>query len=424
MNLLERLILWGGLLAVGAVGLVVLVSLGVNIPFLPAFAPPGSLTVDEEPGGYGLPPPDFPEDEEEPSLLAELSSPIGDPWAISKGSARADAGHEAFAAASRESETAPALNEKVIAALGRDPLVDQLKAGVDVTDAGQVLAFLMATFTAKGTKLGEEDLEFLLGALAEQEDYGLRNLLFAHLERIAGDGVTEGVLAFLAEEKNPASIGRALSVLRSQGDQAAVEGLVEFLATSKNRKLQDMAFKNLLGTKSDAAVDPLLEVLRNTENKRTKQFALAALTQLGGAIGAEAVLGYAGSSDPFERKIGLGSLRDLKSPDAVPVLADGLGRSSDTGLRISVVRTLGRIRDPRAVDSVSHVALYGENRGIRMEAMKSLARIGSVDALPALNTIAETDANLSMVRSAQRTISYLEKVHAREAARAARQRTR
>ncbi len=409
MNLLEKLFLICGLLAAGAVGVIALLAVGVEIPILSEQAGVARDPADEMADGIGMPPPQFPEDEEdEPGLLAELSSVDGAAWG---GPGGAVAGLDDASA-----EEAP-LNDQVIAALGRDPLVDKMKAGLDVKDTGQVLAFLMATFTAKGTKLGEEDIEFLFTALGEQEDFGLRNLLFAHLQRIGGDTVTEGVLAFLGDEKNPAAIGRALSVLKAQGDEKAVEGLVNYLGSTKNRKLQDMAFKNLLGTKSDAAVDPLLSVLRNTKNKRTRQYALAALTQLGGATGAEAVLSYAASSDPFERGIGTKSLRDLRNREAVPVLADSLGRSSDTVLRTNVVRTLGRIKDPRAVHSVSQVALYGENRSIRTEAIKSLAQIGSADALPALKTIVETDQNAGIRRNAARTISYIERQARRVAAK-------
>jgi HEAT repeat protein len=408
MNLLERLFLCGGLLAVGAVGVIVLLALGVDVPFLSARYTPAADTAEEIAVEDGLPPPEFPADEEEPGLLDELRSPDGAAWSGPGGTGGApaidDGGEEVLPA-------------KVIEALGRDPLVDRLKAGVDVTDTGQVLAFLMATFTENGTKLGEEDLEFLFKALGEQEDFGLRNLLFAHLERIGTGAVTEGVLAFLAAEKNPAAIGRALTTLKEQGDEAAVRGLVSFLAETKNRKLQDLAFKNLLGTKSEAAVEPLMSVLANSEDRSARQYALAALSQIGGAAGAEAVIRYAGSSDPFERSIGTKSLRDLQNREAVPVLADSLDRTTDVALRTNVVRTLGRLCDPRAVPSVSQVALYGENRVIRTEALKSLAQIGSTSALPALRAIAETDENAGMRRTAERTIAVIEKQAAREQAR-------
>jgi HEAT repeat protein len=363
---------------------------------------------------YALPPPDLPGDDEE-GLLAELSGEDGARWFRDQ-----DARHAAPETTERVDPAGSIEGSAAVAAegasIGRDPIVDTLKAGLDLSDTGQVLAFLMATFTADGTKLGPEDLETLFAALEQQEDFGLRNLLFAHLERIGGDDVTDGVLAFLGSSKDAAAMKRALSVLRKQGDDNAVTGLVSFLAETKNAQLKEVALKNLLLTGNGSATDPLLRVLGSTTDRRTKQFALAAISQLGGAQGAETVLQYAASSDGFERGIGWKSLKDIRSKEAVPVLAESLSRSSDPRLRTQVLRTLGQIKDDRAVGSISQVALYEGNRSVRMEAIKSLAIIGSADAIPALRTIQETEQNAAIRRSASRTISYLEKVEARRAA--------
>ena len=92
MNLLEKFFLWGCLLAVGAVGLVVLTAVGVDIPFLSHHSSPTAVTGDVETGGYGLPPPEFPDEEEEPSLLAELAGPNGDPWPTARSGSPGEAG--------------------------------------------------------------------------------------------------------------------------------------------------------------------------------------------------------------------------------------------------------------------------------------------------------------------------------------------
>jgi HEAT repeat protein len=421
MNLLERAFLAAVFLVAGAVILVALGALGVvQVPFVsdssPEEAPSGTLD-----DAYALPPP--PPDEPEDGLLAELGGLDGDvpglpptppPEALAGPDAPpgevegADtAGDESLASADGAVEAAEDPGKR------RDPLIDRLKARTDVKDAGQLWAFLMGASTPRGTKLGEEDVAFLLEALGAQKDYGLRNLVLAHLERIGGEQVTAGVLRFIADEKNPHAVARALETLRRQNDPASIERLVRVLAETESGRLRDVAFKNLLGTRNEGATDSLLSVLHGTRDPKVKSYALAALSQLGGAAGTSAVLAYAGSADGFERSLGLKSLRDIKSPAAVPVLNDALSTQRSPFVRQQVLRTLGRLRDPRSIPQVNHVALYGESRQLRGEAIRTLAVIGRSTAVPTLQSIVQNDQDRSIRRSAQRAITVIERAEER-----------
>jgi len=416
VNWAERSVIAVVLLVAGGAILVALNALGVGIPWLSDAVPQGRSFIDEE---RDLEPPDLPAVDDEAGLLAELRAggPNGfgpDADGRIRGLPDEPAGEDEPVSAGAAAAAAESEEE---AGSSRDPLVDQLKAKVDVKDPGQLLAFLMATFTPKGTKLSGEDLEFLFEALAVQEDWGVRNLLLAHLERIGGEEVTEGVLGFLKEAKDPASLNRALSALRSLNDEAAVTGIVQFLSETKNRRLREAAFKNLLATKNGAvATEPLLRVLDEARDPNLKRYALAALSQLGGEAGAQAILRFAVSSDPQERSLGLKSLRDVKSRAAVPALSASLGRYTDPRVQVQVLRSLGKIRDPRSVPAVTHVVAYGTNRGTRFEALRTLAQIGRAEAVPTLRQLAESDPDKSIRRGASRTISVIERAESRRAA--------
>jgi HEAT repeat protein len=296
-----------------------------------------------------------------------------------------------------------------------------MKAEVDLSDPAQLMAFLIATFTPDGTKLGAEDLDFLFEALAAQEDWGLRNLLFTHLERIGGESVTNGVLGFLATEQDPAAFARALRTLGALKDDAAVAGLVEVMATSQNRRLRDAAFKNLLAAKNPAATGPLLDALARSTDPSLRRYALAALTQVGGAEGAAVVVQYATSSDPVEKALGLKSLRDIRDPASVGVLTDALARSTDPGFRSQAIRTISQTRSSEGVQPLAHVALQDPNRGLRMAAISGLARIGSPEAIPALSTIA-AQGDRGTARAAERAIQSIERQEEKRRRRAERRR--
>ncbi len=418
MNWPERLFLGAVLLVAGAGILLALRAVGVPVPILAEHSPEAQPVSVRDDRSLELPPAAPPE--EEPGLLEELGA--GSPWAGGPlggagGDPAAGAASAAPGAGPGDAEGGGAPEEAGGKKAGRDPLVDRLLAKVDLSDPGQVMAFLIATFTPRGTKLGEEDVDLLLKVLAEQKQFGLRNLLMAHLERIGGEKVTEGILAFLATDPDPASAARALHTLGVQKDERAVEGLVGFLAETKNRRLREAAFRNLLGTRNPAATGPLLDVLDRAQDPGLKRYALAALSQLGGEQGAEAVLRYATSPDPLERSLGQRSLRDLRSPAAVPVLTDALARGVDPPTTWQVIRALGRIRDVRAVEPLGRLALEETNRGLRIEAIKGLGQIGRAEAVPTLRSIAESDKNPAVRRMAERAIQAIRRQEARRLSR-------
>lgn len=415
MNWTERTFLALVLLVGAGVILVTLGALGVPVPFL---ADRANERADESDGAREDVPPPVLRPEEDEGLLAELE---GGPGGRMRGLEAPGVAPSVERAAAADSAGAPRgeteAGEVAAGEKTRDPLVDQLKAKVDPKDPGQVLGFLMAMTTPKGTKLSEEDLEFLFAALGEHEDYGVRNLLLMHLERVGGEQVTQGVLKFLEDEKNPAAIQRALATLRVQNDDAAVNGLVAYMENAKNRRLREAAFQNLLRTRNGSATDALLDLLDHTQDRSLKRYALAAASQLGGEAGAQAVLGFAGSSDPFERSIGMKGLKDIRSAEAVPALTAAASGGSDNYLRSQAMRALGRIRDPGAIDGVSLVAASDPNRGLRNEAIRTLGSIGYADALPTLREIAGNDSSAYLRRSAEKAIVSIERQEARRAAR-------
>lgn len=415
MNWRERLILGVVLLAGGAVVVAALHVIGVPLPLLRDRASPSFSedADDEDPGPPPAPPRDEPDEE---GLLAEIGRESSPP--PSRRSRPADGRPVPAGADAPEGEVDGAkedssgIADHESAGVGRDPLVDRLKAGVDPKDPGQLGAFLIATFTPRGTKLGPEDLPFLLEALAGTKDWGVRNLLLTHLERI-GTAATDGITAFLATNPDRAAAARAIQSLGTIADDAATAALVRILGESEDRRLRDQAFRDLLRTKNGSGTDALLRTLDDARDPALKRYALAALSQLGGAAGAEAVLRYAQSSDPGERALGRKSLHDLRSPEAVPALADTLSRSNDRALRTDLLRTLGRLKDARAVNTVGRVLLSDPDRGLRLEAIRALAQIGGADAKPALATAASGDANATVRRAAERALAMLDRSSAR-----------
>lgn len=408
MNWPERLLLGVVLLAGIAVVVAALHVIGVPLPLLPERAPPsfGSDGDAEDAGPPPAPPSDEPDDE---GLLAELhrdseasSTP---PFPASSASPGPVGEAEEEADEAGDPNRIP---EGASAGLGRDPLVDRWKAEVDPKDPGQLGAFLIATFTARGTKLGEDDLPFLLQALAETKDWGVRNLLLTHLERIGG-AATEGIADFLATNPDRAGATRALQSLGTIGDDRATATLVRVLGETDDRRLREQAFRDLLRTKNGSGTDALLRTLEDARDPAIERYALAALSQLGGASGAQAVLRYARSSDPAERALGRKSLRDLRSPEAVPALTDTLVRSGDRGLRTDVLRTLGRLKDTRATEAVGRVLLTDPDRGLRLEAVKTLVSIGGTEGKPALAAAATADANAAVRRAAERALTWIDR---------------
>lgn len=417
MSRLERLFIGGVLLLAGAVLVVVLGTLGVEIPFVAGGLGGGRSA---EPSAFRREPPPLPDEAaaaEEDGLLAELRARefagvdpgIGGWPAMPSGPG--DAAGRAGDAGADPSRANPA-REASAASAGRDPLVDALKAKTDLADPAQLMAFLIGTFTVNGTKLGPEDLDFLFEALAVQEDWGVRNLLLSHLERIGGKGVTNGVLAFLATENDPAAVVRALRTLRELNDPAAVAGLVEALAGSSNRKVRDAAFHHLLEAGNPAATKPLLAALGRSSDPVLERYALAALSQIGGAEGVETVLDYALSGDPARQALGLKSLRDVKDPAAVPALSDALARAGPPAVRGQVIRTLGRTRSPEAVAPLARAATADPDRRIRLEAIRGLVQVGSPDAIPALGSIVAGGDRVE-ASAAERAIQAIERQSAR-----------
>jgi HEAT repeat protein len=420
LNGTERLFLLLVLVVVGGGGLLALNAAGVPVPFLTTPSP----SVDRDPRD-GLPPPTPDLAEEERLAELDAAGPAWDAELLPEADWLADRaeedGHLEGDDVARGDGANDADSKKV-----RDPLVDQMKAGLDPEDPGQIMAFLIGTFTPNGTKLGEEDLDLLLKALTEQKDFGLRNLVMAHLERIGGETVTQGLLAFLQNDKDPASLTRAMNALKRQNDEAAVVGLVEFMADTKNGRLRDAAYRNILGTKNAAATEPLIDALgaMGADDTHFVRYAVSALSQIGGARGAEVVVSYAFSSDPTERGVGVRLLTNLRSPEAVPALSEALGTSRDAHLSVQVMRSLGQIGHESAIPSVSRVALYEESPGLRHVAMRSLAQIGSASAIPTLQQIVQTEENKGIQRAAERTITSIEKTEAKRAARAAQKAAR
>jgi HEAT repeat protein len=416
MNWLERFVFLGIVVAAGVVTLIALSATGVvHLPFLPSRST--ADFDDGSPDARPLPPP-LPD--EEGGLLAEIRreghagsgggdrEPASPPGAASPQDPDRPPGGDATPGTPVEGAD-PSAGGRT-----RDPIVDQLKKTVDLADPGQLLAFLIATFTPRGTKLGPEDLQLLLDGLSAQTDFGVRNLLFSHLERLGGEEAIRGILGFIGQEQNPQAVARGLQALGVMADDAAVLGLVDFLGDTPNPRLRDVAFQSLLASRSGAGTDDLIALLSSTADPAVRRYSLAALSQLGGERGASAVLSFAASSDPAERAIGLKSLRDLSNPAAVPALSDALARGGAPDYRTEVIRALGRTRQPSAVTPILRSATSDPSPALRLEAIRVVAGIGGSDAVPTLSSIAAQDQHPGVRKAAERAILLIER---REAAR-------
>lgn len=175
----------------------------------------------------------------------------------------------------------------------------------------------------------------------------------------------------------------ASAILASLGDARVLTPLMQALE-SRDWIVRMHAAKGL-GRIGDARAVAVLMPLLQDKVKAVREETSSALA----AIGAAAVAGLIEAlehEDWLVRLHAVEALGKLKSPDAVDPLLRTLFNERDSAIREDVVRTLGAIRDARAVD---YLVVLMKEPGLRLLAVEALGHIGDRRVVPLLRRVVE-----------------------------------
>jgi len=414
-----RLTLVLGIFAAGAVLALVVVMLGMEVP---------EPTVEGEKGGAGRegwragrgPDGDGWDDEEFDRLDGpdEYLDPLdlvdgGDPGSGASGEDGASAGRRSGRERGGEDDGGGRRRtpEERAAARGEPnpggKHVDLLKEVLDSGDPEKLRMFLVSTMSARGSELGEAEAVLLLEAIGEEKNPGLQNAMIMHLERVGGEGVTQGLIEFLDSKQRSGVASRTLQALGRIGGPFAMPALVDALGNPTLGRARRTAADVLGRSKDPGVVGPLATTL-GAADRGTRQLAAATLVRVGTPEGYQAVVDYAASGDAGDRAFGRRLIeRSTRGPAAVPVMGAALGRESDAALRVSLARSLGRSKSPEASRYLIQAAANDGKAQVRIEAINALARLGATSSYAEVERISQEDPNKAVKKAAKRALNRL-----------------
>jgi HEAT repeat protein len=274
-------------------------------------------------------------------------------------------------------------------------------------DPDKLRLFLVSTMTGRGTELGEAEAAVLLRTLGEIDHPGLQGAILMHLERVGGDGITEGLVDFLASKPSRGVVARTFESLSRIRSPAAISALIGAMADPDLGRSRRDAAEALARTRSDLAVAPLAAALGESD-RGTRQLAATTLARIGGPDSYRALLDHAMRGDAGDRAYARRLIeRSTRGPATVSVFGPSLATSRDPALRITVARTLGRSRDPRAERPLLRSARSDAEPRVRAEAVLALGRLGSRTSAADVEVIAEQDTSTLVRRAAKRALRQL-----------------
>src|SRR5262249_54409179 len=160
------------------------------------------------------------------------------------------------------------------------------------------------------------------------------------------------------------------------------------------------ALRALGKRESPGIVDAIQWVAAADRDAEVAQAAIDALANLSTQEAIETLLAL--TSDPSRRDACVAALAQLGA-ERIPMISRGLSHSQ-AAVRRATVNALGRMKQPRASDSLS-AALDDDDPSVRLTAVNVLAQLGSRNAERKVVSMARTDSDPSVRRAAQKALT-------------------
>jgi HEAT repeat protein len=279
----------------------------------------------------------------------------------------------------------------------RDPMVEVRLAAVEAlgllkaTDATEALIPLLD----RGDEMGQK-VAMALGRIGDAR--AVRELVvrlkseslrLAAVEalKIVGTPAVPPLLDCLEGKIDDCEAQPVVDLLATLGDKRATTDLVAELQRSRVKKQKIVEALGKIGD-PDALV-PLLSLLDDKDPALRKEVLKDIEPMLDGRA-ADVLIKVLGDHDDDERMLAVDYLGVLSSKAAVPKLLNLTSEDTAAALRLSAIRALGRIGDPRA--SKTLVALVRDGKpDVRLEAADALANLKDpASVAPLLTLVADT----------------------------------
>jgi HEAT repeat protein len=251
-----------------------------------------------------------------------------------------------------------------------------------------------------------------LFALLASGDEGLRTKIAWVLGDFGGDAVVDALLAHLDDPEPQVRRGVVWSLGKLSGERVVEalnhalndpDGDVKHFAKLGLDKIAELAKMPLVGSQEKPSSDSLpavisLDALRHS-NPQIRVQVVQMIVRQGGASNVHVLLMALDDINPGVQKAVIEALVKIGEPAAQPLI-NALG-SKNRVLRAEAARTLGIMKEPRAVEPVIGL-LHDDQRGVRIAAAEALGNIGDKRAIPPLTArLSETDPEvLAAVESA------------------------
>ncbi|MBI4601246.1 MAG: HEAT repeat domain-containing protein [Planctomycetes bacterium] len=286
-----------------------------------------------------------------------------------------------------------------------EALTEALAGAFEEGELGALQGLLISSLTLKGTKLAAEDLPLLQEALLHVEDHGLQKLLLAHLERLEApaEAKTSAYLEYLASSPRPDHAEDAFRQLVRLKDPGAVGGLADLLRDPGRPKLHAGAAQALGEIGDPRGVPVLRESLARLEDPRAAAPCARALARIGGPEAIGALLDFA-AREPTGPA--LGALREIRDPDAAPLISESLLRSAPEAYVRAALGELRRLGDPRSLRDLGRF-LERAAPPLAREAIGTLSSIRDPDAAGILEAFSQRQSDPRLAAEALRAARNL-----------------
>jgi len=228
----------------------------------------------------------------------------------------------------------------------------------------------------------------------------IRELAAHTLRKVGGPSAVEALVRVLKHDEDTVLRYIAAKELGKSGDPRAVGPLVE--AADDHTAYADQftriaAADALAEIGGQPAVKALGQLLQHSEAPDTRLAAAKLLGEMGepSALGplTEVIKDHSYSKD--ERVDAIHALRKIKDPQVVEVLVAVLKLSDAHDLIVAVVRVLGEIGDPRAIEPLAELLEYVLMRDY---VVKALVQIGNHRAVGPLLEILKREKSLRLIK--------------------------
>jgi HEAT repeat protein len=180
----------------------------------------------------------------------------------------------------------------------------------------------------------------------------------------------------------------ALGLLK---DSRAVDVLIDLLKETDNDDLKKRIMRALARIGDLRAVEPLIDLLEGTRNESLRTSILASQRYFGDKIASSLIDLLIRAEDSLKMGI-VRCLGEIREPRAIDVLIDLLKETDNDDLKKGIVWALARTGDPRAVEPLIDLLKETDNDDLKKGIVWALARTGDPRAVePLIDLLVETD---------------------------------